>query len=194
MVEKFTKRNDAPRKNLIGKVVGRLTVINFDHRRVYRTSKNNIAYWNCLCVCGNERVVSSVSLSNKAITSCGCLRKETVSTMNSTRPRNNKGLSNTLEYSLWSSAKERAKKYGRVFDLLVTDITVPDTCPVFNIKLIPGVGKQHSGSPTLDRLDSSKGYTKDNVRVISQRANALKQDATIGMLEALIKYMKGESI
>lgn len=34
-------------------------------------------------------------------------------------------------------------------------------------------------SPSLDRLDSSKGYVKGNVRVISKRANQLKNNATV---------------
>lgn len=35
------------------------------------------------------------------------------------------------------------------------------------------------------------GYVKGNVRVISYRANALKRDASVQELEAVVLYMKG---
>lgn len=189
---KYTRRSEVPRKSLVGKIVGRLTVQGYDHTRRYKTSKNVIAYWVCLCECGTEAVVSSIALSSGATRSCGCLRREVAAANSRTPARKNLGLSKTHEYKLWSSAKERASKFGRDFDLEVKDIVVPDTCPVLGIPLVRGIGKQTYSSPTLDRVDSTKGYTRDNVRVISQRANSLKQDATVEQLENLIRYMKGE--
>ena len=44
----------------------------------------------------------------------------------------------------------------------------------------------------IDRIDSSKGYVKGNVRVISKRANTLKNNATIEELELVLKDLKGE--
>ena len=37
-------------------------------------------------------------------------------------------------------------------------------------------GKKNRAKPTLDRIDNSKGYTKNNVMIISQSANGLKSD------------------
>lgn len=34
--------------------------------------------------------------------------------------------------------------------------------------------------------------TKDNVRIISHKANRIKGDANIQIIENLLKYMKGE--
>lgn len=92
------------------------------------------------------------------------------------------------ERYLLTSAKRRAKLFNRVFDLKEEDIVIPDCCPILGIPLVidGGVVKQHS--PTLDRIDNSKGYIKGNIQVISMRANTMKGDRT---MEALTEYIKG---
>ena len=90
--------------------------------------------------------------------------------------------------------RSRAKKAGLDFNLTATDIVIPETCPVFGCKLILGsgqTGRIAPDIPSVDRFDNTKGYTKDNVRVISLRANMLKSDATVQEIEQLLKYMKG---
>jgi hypothetical protein len=91
---------------------------------------------------------------------------------------------------LFSSAKARAKRLGLAFDLCKEDIVAPEKCPVLGIILSRGVGGFSPTSPSVDRVDSAQGYTKDNIRVISWRANRLKSDATIEELEAILAYMK----
>ena len=88
---------------------------------------------------------------------------------------------------LITKAKKRAKLHGREFGLtkefvlrLLQDYTI---CPVLGIKDLP----------SLDRFDSSKGYTEDNVRIIGRRANLLKNNATIEELERILSYMKSGS-
>ena len=98
--------------------------------------------------------------------------------------RNNKAL------WLFRSAKKRAEQFGLDFTITVEDVVVPEVCPVLGIPLTIGIGKPHDGSPSLDRLDSKKGYVKGNVFVISWRANRVKYDATIDELRAVIRYME----
>ena len=40
---------------------------------------------------------------------------------------------------------------------------------------------------SLDRIDSSKGYVKDNIWVISHKANSIKNNATLTELKLIIK-------
>ena len=87
----------------------------------------------------------------------------------------------------------RARKEGREFTITAADLRVPTHCPVLGIPLKAGrgCGKHLHGSPSVDRFDNSRGYTPDNVRVISARANALKRDATVNELRLIIAYMEG---
>ena len=90
------------------------------------------------------------------------------------------------------SIKCRARRKGLPFDLTVSDITPPEFCPVLRIKIMVGKGRLLSASPSVDRIDNSKGYTRDNIRVISHAANRLKSNMTIEQCERLLAYMKGE--
>lgn len=46
-----------------------------------------------------------------------------------------------------------------------------------------------SHRPSLDRTDNRKGYVRGNVRVISFRANQIKNDASADELRALAEYV-----
>lgn len=89
-----------------------------------------------------------------------------------------------------SHAKARAIDKGLPFDITTDDIQIPDVCPVLGIPLIKGDGKRHDNSPTLDRIDNSKGYVKGNVMVISHRANLLKNSASIQEVVLILEYMR----
>ena len=87
--------------------------------------------------------------------------------------------------------RSNAKNNGRDFELTLKDIVIPDTCPVLGIEIKLGP-KTDNNSPTADRLDNNKGYTKENVRFISWRANTLKKDATFEEIEGIYNWMKKE--
>ena len=87
--------------------------------------------------------------------------------------------------------KERARQRGLPFNLDIADLTVPATCPVLGIPIVSDPSPKYRNNwPSVDRLDNSKGYTKENVRVISRRANSLKSDATIEEMRAIVAYME----
>jgi hypothetical protein len=89
------------------------------------------------------------------------------------------------------AAKGRAKKKGVTFCLHLNDITIPSHCPVLGLPLVVGNGGRLPNSPSLDRIDPKGPYTIFNCRVISFKANTLKNDGTIEDHERVIAYMKG---
>lgn len=90
-------------------------------------------------------------------------------------------------------AKRRAKAKGLSFDLRPEDIVIPELCPVLGIPLIRG-GKARDNWPSLDRMVPALGYTRDNVRVISYRANRIKNDASADELARIHTYVTAGSI
>jgi hypothetical protein len=69
------------------------------------------------------------------------------------------------------------------------DIVIPDRCPVFGWEFDFNLGGKSPRRPSLDRIDSSKGYVPGNVQVISWRANQIKTDATPDEIAALNQFM-----
>lgn len=82
---------------------------------------------------------------------------------------------------LYSKLKSSAKKRGIEFELTVYDlhmIDFPITCPVLCIPLRWNIGEAKDDSYSFDRIDSNKGYTFDNLEVISFKANRAKNNLT----------------
>lgn len=91
---------------------------------------------------------------------------------------------------LYKNIKSRCKKTGREFSIDLEDIIIPEKCPVFGFELKREDKQTWMCAPSVDRIDSSKGYIKGNITVVSRRANILKRDATINELEQLLNYYK----
>ncbi len=83
---------------------------------------------------------------------------------------------------LLKGARDRSRWRNIDLSIELEDIPeIPDVCPILEITLKVHVGEPgwHDDSPSLDRIVNSKGYIKGNVRIISNRANRLKADASI---------------
>lgn len=92
---------------------------------------------------------------------------------------------------LLRAARRRAKQKGIEFDLQPGDIAIPERCPALGLRLRVTRGITGSDcSPSLDRIDNSKGYTKDNVAIVSFRANTIKNSATAQELRKIVNYLK----
>lgn len=62
-------------ENLIGKRFDRLIVVSYNRKEKGRCG-NTISWWNCVCDCGNEKIVRGYALKRGQVRSCGCLRDE----------------------------------------------------------------------------------------------------------------------
>ena len=98
------------------------------------------------------------------------------------------------ETYLYLFAKGRAKRKGTPFTITKADIVIPEFCPALGIPLHRGARGDCDNAPSVDRVDNALGYTPDNVRVISRRANTLKGDSTIEEMEAVVAYLQEKSV
>ena len=87
-----------------------------------------------------------------------------------------------------AGAKMRAKQQGVPFSITADDIVIPDVCPVLGIELVLGQERASNSSPSLDKIIPALGYVPGNCLVVSNRANTLKNNATIQELQALASY------
>lgn len=80
---------------------------------------------------------------------------------------------------------------GIEFNITAEDVPdFPSHCPVLGIPLLfiqRDKGGWYDDNPSIDRIDPTKGYIKGNIRVISNRANRLKCNATLEELEKVVE-------
>lgn len=91
-----------------------------------------------------------------------------------------------------SLKRSKAEKADIPFDIEPEDIPLPEFCPVLGIRLeisSGGIGPQDN-SPTVDRIDSTKGYIKGNVIVISMKANRIKSNASAEEIGKVYEWVR----
>lgn len=138
-------------RNLAGKKFNKLTVLEIAYK------KDNRVYWKCLCECGNTAVVVSSSITRGRTKSCGCLRSNWNHTTHNMR--------NSRPYRIMQGILTRCNnkndhnyiKYG------AKGITVCDKWLTFE-GFWEDMQKGYSDELSIDRIDNSKGYFKENCR------------------------------
>jgi hypothetical protein len=104
-------------------------------------------------------------------------------------------LCGTKRYELYHNARYRAKRDRVPFDIRPEDIPlVPKFCPLLGIPITQNNKKCGPNSPTLDRILPLLGYTKENIWIISHRANTVKSDASVDELIILAKNLANRRI
>lgn len=147
---------------LSGKRFGRLLVI----KEMPISSLLIRIRWKCLCDCGNVTTAVSQSLISGAIKSCGCLKNE-LSKERCTKH----GKSGTNTYKIWQGMVGRCcnknntnyHRYGG------RGISVCERWKVFE-NFLEDMGERPI-KLELDRIDNSKGYSKENCRWATTRQN-----------------------
>jgi hypothetical protein len=146
--------------DMIGKQIGRLTVVALAGRKIY-SSGSSVILWKCRCSCGNETTVRSGALRKwNATKSCGCINKEIQRKHFKTH-----GLSRTTTYKSWHSMRQRClnpqhEAYSRYGGNSIT--ICAEWQNDFEVFLMD-MGSRPVGT-TLDRINNDIGYQPDNCR------------------------------
>lgn len=153
----------------------RLTVIRQD---LSKSKKDN--YWYCKCDCGNFTSVSSFNLRNKLTKSCGCLR------LQCTREKSSRWSGyKHVTGSYWNSVKKGAKQRQLKVEITIqqaSDLLEKQNflCSLTGEPIHLAATKSEYGqglqTASLDRIDSNKDYTLDNVRWVHRKVNSMKWD------------------
>lgn len=133
----------------------------------------------CSC-CGEAKNLEEFSRNSRRKSGINAICKMCAATNHQVFKRRN------IAGHMLSRAKANAKALGYDFNLTIEDIIVPECCPITGFRLT--YDGRRMTSPSLDRIDSSKGYIKGNVVVVSHRANAWKSDATIAQLRKMVEF------
>ena len=186
-VRRVLSRNSIPikgsKKNMIGNRYGRLEVIKYLHNDNFQK-----AMWECWCDCGGKAIARTSDLTSGKIKSCGCYHSETsrenVKKSHLKYPRSYR-FSGVGDISGWylSSIKNRAFSKGlecSVSKEYLWNLYLKQNKKC-NLTGLDIVFRKKKGPQTasLDRIDSLKGYTEDNVQWVHKDINNIKQDYSL---------------
>lgn len=174
-------------KDLKGKRFGRLVVISF-----YGRNPNfGGLIWRCKCDCGNTVNVLGQSLTRGATVSCGCYHRELAS--KKAIHGHNRVKKRSLTYNTWDKMMSRChnpncreyKYYGAV------GIYVCERWHDFK-NFLADMGERTCKELSIDRLDITKGYYKENCRWADKFIQANNTSRNVHVLYNERYYTVGE--
>jgi len=157
----------------------------------YLSWERAMSFWNTKATCAGEPLYPG---AGNTMVCCRCaVRQRTVGKKTCFECRQVKKASNRPRTSagaitrLLALARARARRKGQQFTLSRSDIVVPTRCPALGVDLKWGT----KYAPSLDRLDNDRGYTPDNVVVVSAHANRIRNRYSSAELIRVAEYYKG---
>ena len=145
------------RIDIAGQRFGRLVVIS---KAPSSQGRSPVTQWNCICDCGEAKVVGTMNLVRGRTKSCGCMQKEIVSANSTTH-----GLRNSGAYNSWHAMWGRCKRMSNASfpNYGGRGITICDRWKSF-ANFYADMGDRPNGM-TLDRFPNADGnYEPGNCR------------------------------
>jgi len=183
----FTSRSTPKNIRLESQVFGGLTVLS----RVAKRNPYEATRWICQCTCGSQASVQQKRLVSGAQRSCGCLAKGT----NSKNYKGTPHISKSYWNAILRSARDRhVPLFITIEDAETQFVQQNGKCALTGMPIKPCVTRHSSGDWTasLDRIDSDKGYTKDNIQWVHKDVNRMKwhfsQDHFVSLCIAVFKH------
>lgn len=161
--------------NLIGKKFSMLQVVCLSN-----VNRNKLRYWECICDCGSVKTYSTDHLTRKdcPVKSCGCIKYNSGS-----KHKDWIGFGD-ISGTWWSQhvLREINQKKRKSVEMSLTIevawslfIKQNRKCALSGVHLYFG-SRSHKNTASLDRIDSSKGYTIDNIQWVHKHINFMKRD------------------
>lgn len=163
-------RADPSRIDLVGVVLGKLTVVK------YRYTIKKDTFWLCKCECGSEPLIRGKHIKNNRIQSCGCNKRR--------KSPFRKG-HQEIPRSYFRDIKSKAKIRGFAFEISVEYIwekfiEQDRKCALSGEALMFPIVQSSNfrclQTASIDRIDSLKGYVTGNVQWVHKHINYMKQD------------------
>lgn len=149
-----------------GKKYGYWTAISFYDREKSSTR------WLCRCICGAERPVIANSLTKGISISCGCVGSKIRAEKKTTH-----GMGGTRTYKSWHSMHQRCQGKGGHEGYVAKGITVCERWILFE-NFFEDMGERPVGM-TIDRIDGTKGYYKENCRWATHKQQMNNRDVNV---------------
>jgi len=176
------KRNKIPlnkKENIVGLKFGHLEVIGLKNQYVSHR-KRNILMAECYCHnCGKPMHYVDVSALKRGYTkSCGCARDQ----YSKITGENNSSYTGfkDIRGAFWTGIKKKAKQRKIPFQITIEDawavyIKQNKKCSLSGMDIYFGRHDYKSeNTASLDRIDSLRGYTIDNVQWVHKDLNRMK--------------------
>jgi hypothetical protein len=100
----------------------------------------------------------------------------------------------TKMLALVARIKCGAKRKKIPFDLNPDNLSLPVRCPVLGMELSFNTVAADDNSYSIDRVDNTRGYTMDNICIMSLKANKMKSNGTLEELVKLGEWAKAQLI
>lgn len=154
------------------------TINNLTFIKYVKNDRFGKAVWLCKCHCGKEKLLNASAIKANLTTSCGCNKRKNLST----------GYE-LISGAFWNKLRKSALSRDIEFTITIEEaweifLRQNKQCALSGVSLTMVSNNDRSLSQTAspDRIDSTKGYTKNNFQWVHKRINRIKNILSVDEL------------